>query len=110
MKSGCLGFIFGLILLLLTDGILWWQIKQYLQKKWQKVIYLFQALFFIVLLIFFQYSVGKIQEPGDYFWLEKIIGLLVLIYIPKWSCILFNGIGRKISQKNDRSKRYFQRT
>ena len=109
MKSGCLGFIFGLILLLLTDGILWWQIKQCLKKKWQKTIYLFQALFFIILLMLFQYFVDKVQGPTGYFWIEKIIGLLVLVYSPKVIYIFFNGIGKLLPQR-DRRFNIFQRT
>lgn len=93
MKSGSLIFIISLLLLILIDAVLWYQIKAYIRKKWQIIIYCFQALFFITILIIFQYFVGRIQGPKGYFWIEKLIGILVLFYSPKMIFILLNGIG-----------------
>ena len=39
MRSSNLIFIAGLIFILLTDTIFWIQLKQYLNKKWQILLY-----------------------------------------------------------------------
>ena len=92
MKSGNLGFFIGIILLLLVDGLLWLQIRQSIQKQWVKKIYIFQVLFFIILLTIFHCSVKQIKGANGYFWMEQIIGLLILIYSPKTIYILFHGV------------------
>ena len=76
MRSSNLIFIAGLIFILLTDTIFWIQLKQYLNKKWQILLYGLHTLFFICTLILFQYSVSRLKGPDSYFWIEKLIGLL----------------------------------
>lgn len=93
MKSSNLIFIVGLIFILLTDTIFWIQLKQYLNKKWQILLYRLHTLFFICALFLFQYSISRLKGPGSYFWIEKLIGLLFLFYTPKLIYIVFNGIG-----------------
>ena len=93
MRSSNLIFIAGLIFILLTDTIFWVQLKQYLNKKWQILLYGLHTLFFICALILFQYSVSRLKGPDSYFWIEKLIGLLFLFYTPKLIYIVFNGIG-----------------
>ena len=83
MRSSNLIFIAGLIFILLTDTIFWIQLKQYLNKKWQILLYGLHTLFFICTLILFQYSVSRLKGPDSYFWIEKLIGLLFLFYTPK---------------------------
>lgn len=78
MRSSNLIFIAGLIFILLTDTIFWIQLKQYLNKKWQILLYGLHTLFFICTLILFQYSVSRLKGPDSYFWIEKLIGLLFL--------------------------------
>ena len=56
MRSSNLIFIAGLIFILLTDTIFWIQLKQYLNKKWQILLYGLHTLFFTCTLILFQYS------------------------------------------------------
>lgn len=93
MRSSNLIFIAGLIFILLTDTIFWIQLKQYLNKKWQILLYGLHTLFFICTLILFQYSVSRLKGPDSYFWIEKLIGLLFLFYTPKLIYTVFNGIG-----------------
>lgn len=93
MRSSSWIFIIGLLFLLLTDITLWYQIRQYLHKRWQLILFFLQAVFFIFTLILFQYSVTRLKGPGGYFWIEKIIGLLFLFYTPKFIFILLNGVG-----------------
>ena len=47
MRSSNLIFIAGLIFILLTDTIFWIQLKQYLNKKWQILLYGLHTLFFL---------------------------------------------------------------
>lgn len=93
MRSSNLIFIAGLIFILLTDTIFWIQLKQYLNKKWQILLYGLHTLFFTCTLILFQYSVSRLKGPDSYFWIEKLIGLLFLFYTPKLIYTVFNGIG-----------------
>ncbi len=109
MKSGNLGFFIGIILLLLIDGILWLQIRQSIQKLWIKKIYIFQVLFFIILLIIFHCSVKQIKGANGYFWMEQIIGLLILIYSPKTIYILFNGLASFCKNWNYRISKQLKR-
>ena len=81
MRSSNLIFIAGLIFILLTDTIFWIQLKQYLNKKWQILLYGLHTLFFICTLILFQYSVSRLKGPDSYFWIEKHIGLFFLFLI-----------------------------
>ena len=89
MRSSNLIFIAGLIFILLTDTIFWIQLKQYLNKKWQILLYGLHTLFFICTLILFQYSVSRLKGPDSYFWIEKLIGLY---YTDEWEEIAPQGI------------------
>lgn len=93
MRSSSLIFIVSLLFIILTDTIFWYQLRQYLRKKWQILSYLIHSLVFICALILFQSFVTKIKGPEGYFWFGKIIGLLFLFYTPKLIFILLNGIG-----------------
>ena len=90
MRSSNLIFIAGLIFILLTDTIFWIQLKQYLNKKWQILLYGLHTLFFTCTLILFQYSVSRLKGPDSYFWIEKLIGLLFLMIIRMMSVYKFS--------------------
>lgn len=94
MRSSSLIFVVGLIFIILIDTILWYQLKQYLRKKWQISLFILHNLFFVVSLILFQLFVSHLKGPGGYFWIEKLIGLLFLFYTPKLIFIILNGIGK----------------
>lgn len=67
MRSSNLIFIAGLIFILLTDTIFWIQLKQYLNKKWQILLYGLHTLFFTCTLILFQYSVSRLKGSRQLF-------------------------------------------
>ncbi len=92
MRSSFLILVIGLLFLILTDSILWIQIRQYLKKRWQISLYIFHSLFFIITLILFQFFISRLKGPGGYFWIEKLIGLIFLCYTPKLLFILLNSI------------------
>ncbi len=94
MRSSSLIFVAGLIFIILTDAVLRHQLQKYIYKKWQISLYVLHTLFFLFSLIAFQYCVTRLKGPGAYFWIEKLIGLLFLFYVPKLVFIVFNGIGR----------------
>lgn len=93
MKSNILIFAISLFFLVFLDSILWIQIRQYLRKKWQISLYLFQSLFFITALLLFQCFVSRLKGPGGYFWIEKLIGILFLFYTPKLLFVFLNSLG-----------------
>lgn len=99
MRSSSLIFIAGLIFIVLTDAILWYQLRKYINKKWQISLYVLHSLFFLIALIAFQYTVSRLKGPGAYFWIEKMIGILFLFYVPKVIFILLNGLGRLFRKK-----------
>lgn len=94
MRSSSLIFVAGLLFILLTDSVLWIQLRQYLRKKWQISIYILHSLCFIAALIAFQFFNPYLKGPEGYFWIGKMIGLIFLFYTPKFIFILLNGIGR----------------
>lgn len=94
MRSSSFIFVAGLLFILLTDTILWYQLRQYFRKKWQVAVYILHSILFLVALVIFQTSVTHLKGPQAYFWIGKFIGILFLFYIPKLLFILFNGMGR----------------
>ena len=102
MRSSFLIFAIGALFLSLTDGILWFQLRHLLKKKWQIVSYLAQFLFFILALALFQIFVPRLKGPEGYFWIEKLMGMLLLFYAPKLIFILLNGIGMMLRRWNGR--------
>lgn len=93
-------FILGILSVLLTDAILWHQLKRYLYRKRLFIPYFLQSAFFLAALFLFQYSVSRPRGAGDYFWIEKIMGIVILFYLPKFFFILFNGIGLLFEKAN----------
>lgn len=100
MRNSIFMFFAGLLFILLIDGVVWYQIKQYLRKKWQLILFCTHTLFFVLSLVAFQLLLSHLKSAEAYFWIGKLLGLLFLCYAPKLIFILFNGIGqifRKIS-------------
>lgn len=93
MRSSNLIFIAGLIFILLTDTIFWIQLKQYLNKKWQILLYGLHTLFFTCTLILFQYSVSRLKGPDSYFWDRKTDRSVIFILYTETLYTVFNGIG-----------------
>lgn len=93
MRSSSFMFIAGLIFILLTDGILWFQLRKYLHKNWQILLYCLHSLLFVAALAGFQLGVSHVKGPSSYFWIEKFIGIFFLFYSPKLIFILLNGLG-----------------
>ncbi|MDE5611908.1 MAG: metallophosphoesterase, partial [Odoribacter sp.] len=102
MRSSFLIFAIGALFLSSTDGILWIQLRHLLKKKWQTIAYLFQYLFFILALALFQILVPRLKGPEGYFWIEKLMGILILFYTPKLLFVLLNGIGMIVRKWNKR--------
>lgn len=94
MRSSSLVIVIGIIFIILTDTILWYQLKQYLRKKWQILLYILHNLIFVISLILFQVYVPHLKGPESYFWIEIFVGILFLFYTPKLIFIILNGIGR----------------
>lgn len=94
MRNSSLLFLVGLVFILITDTILWIQIRQYLSQKWKILLYWLHSSFFLIALILYQFTVSRLKGPEAYFWIETFIGIFFLFYVPKVIFILFNGIGR----------------
>lgn len=94
MRSSSLIIVIGIIFIILTDTILWYQLKQYLRKKWQILLYILHNLIFVVSLILYQVYIPHLKGPESYFWIEIFVGILFLFYTPKLIFIILNGIGK----------------
>lgn len=105
MRNSSLIFIVGLIFILVTDTILWIQIRQYLSQKWKTLLYGLHSLFFLIALILYQFTISRLKGPEAYFWIETFIGIFFLFYIPKFIFILLNGIGRLFRKLSNRFTR-----
>lgn len=94
------GFILavGLVFIAMTDTILWYQLRRCIFKKWQISLYILHSLFFLFFLTAFQTGISRLKGPGAYFWIETLIGVLFLFYVPKVVFIVLNGIGKMISR------------
>lgn len=92
MRSSVMIFVVGILFIVITDGTLWYQLRKYIHKRYQIILYSLHTLFFLLALIMFQYGISRLKGPGAYFWIEKFIGLFFLFYVPKLFFILFNGI------------------
>lgn len=110
MRSNIIILIAGIFTVLVIDGILYYQIRRQLRKKWQKGVYLFHTLFFTLLMFLFQYFITRLKGPQGYFWIEKIIGVTFLFYVPKLIFILFHGAGRILCPTGIRLTRFFSLT
>ncbi len=107
MRSSALILITGIFTILAIDGLLYYQLRHQLRKKWQKGIYFFHTLFFISLLFLFQYFIIRLKGPQGYFWIEKIIGITFLFYVPKLVFIVFHGFGSLFRHSGIRITRFF---
>lgn len=100
----------GLIVIILTDTALGLQIKQYLRTRTRRTAYLLHTLFFIAALIAFRLLVPRLKGPEGYFWIEKLVGLFFLFYVPKLIFILFNGIGLLVGKKQVSAGRWISKS
>ena len=92
MRSSVMIFVVGILFIVITDGTLWYQLRKYIHKRYQIILYSLHTLFFLLALIMFQYGISRLKGPGAYFWIDKFIGVFFRFYVPKLFFILFNGI------------------
>lgn len=110
MRSSNWIFLTGALFLILTDSLLWLLLRQYLKKKWQISLYVFHSLFFIVTLALFPHFIPHLKGPGGYFWIEKVIGIITLVYTPKLVFVLLNGIGLIFRKWNSRAADWIKKS
>lgn len=110
MRNSCLIFVISLLFIVLTDTVLWLQIRQYIRRKWITWLYILHSLLFAVVLVAFQYLITRLSGGESYFWIGKMIGILFLVYAPKFIFIVINGISllcRRLSNSFSNGIRYF---
>lgn len=108
MRSNIFILITGLLFILLTDTALFIQIKQYLHRKRNLILYWVHSLIFISILIIYHLTVPSIKGPEAYFWIGKIIGIMFLFYTPKLVFIILNAIGWLGGLLNQKLKSVFR--
>lgn len=90
MRSGSFLLLIGFIFILLTDTLLFIQIKQYLHTKRYILLYWLHSLIFLAGLIVYNFSVPLLKGPEAYFRIGIAFGILFLFYAPKIILILLN--------------------
>lgn len=100
MRSGSLVLLFAFLFVLVTDTLLFIQIKNYLQKRKYILLYVIHTLLFIIGILTYHFIVPRIKSPETYFWIGKGIGILFLFYVPKILFILFNCVAWILSKFN----------
>lgn len=100
MRSGFLVLLFALLFVLVTDTLLFIQIKKYLQKRTYILLYVIHTLLFIAGILTYHFIVPQIKSPELYFWIGKGLGILFLFYVPKILFILFNCVAWILNKFN----------
>lgn len=90
MRSNIFVLLAGLLFILITDSLLFLQIKAYLSKRIYRWAYWLHSFLFLVGLILYHFWVPRLKGPASYYWIELGIGILLLFYIPKVLFILIN--------------------
>lgn len=90
MRNNGFILIFGILFILVTDGILYFQIKQFIQTKKSRLLFLAHSLLFLAALILYHFYIPRLKGPETYYWIGIGIGILILFYIPKVVFIFLN--------------------
>ncbi len=98
MRSNNLIFIAGILSILLTDTLLFLQIKQYLHHKWQIFAYSLYSLLFILIVTACHIAMPLLKGPTAYYWIGTVIGILFLFYTPKLIYIIISILARLCSR------------
>ena len=100
MKTGILILIAGILCVLINDLLLFLQIKRYFKRKVYSYLFWFHSLFFAACIIGYHLFIPTLKGPEAYFWVEKIISLILLFYTPKTIYILVNAFSLLLRQLN----------
>lgn len=100
MRSGSLIFLIGTLFIILTDSVLYIQLKQYLNKRRGKILYGIHSLFFVLLILIYHFTISRLKGPEAYFWVGKAIGIIFLFYTPKLILLIFNIFSWSIGKIN----------
>lgn len=93
MRSSIVITLIGILFVLSTDTALYFSLKTYFRKRWQKILYWVHSGLFIALLLVYHFAVPRLQGPEAYRWIGTMIGTLSLFYTPKLLFLIFNSIG-----------------
>lgn len=90
MRSNSLIYLVGILFIVLTDTILFIQIRKFLYKKQNILFYWLHSLLFILGLTVYNFAVPRLKGPESYYWIGLAIGILFLFYAPKIIFIALN--------------------
>lgn len=76
--------------MLLTDSLLFLQLKRYFKRKIYSYLFWFHSLFFVACIVCYHLFVPTLKGPEAYFWVEKCISIILLFYTPKALYIIVN--------------------
>lgn len=102
MRSNSLIYLIGILFIVLTDTILFIQIRKFLYKKRNILFYWLHSLLFILGLTVYNFAVPRLKGPESYYWIGLAIGILFLFYAPKIIFIVLNilaNIGGLLNRK-----------
>lgn len=108
MRSNILIYLVGILFIVLTDTLLFIQIRKLLRKKRAVFFYWIHSLLFILGLTLYHFIVPRLKGPESYYWIGVAIGILFLFYAPKVIFILLNvlaSIGGLLNRKIQKAGR-----
>lgn len=98
MRSNGLIFIAGLLFIILTDTLLFLQLKNYIRKRSGQIAYIVHSLLFVAGLVLFYKMVPRLKGPENYYWIGLGIGILFLFYLPKIIFLLLYALSWPLSR------------
>lgn len=90
MRSSSFILLLGILFILITDLLLFFRIKQYVQSKRSRLFYGLHTLLFAIALVIYHFYVPRLKGPETYYWIGLGIGILFLFYVPKLVFILLS--------------------
>ncbi|WP_251619923.1 metallophosphoesterase [Odoribacter lunatus] len=109
MRSNSVILLLGILFILVTDSILYFQLKRFLRTCLSRFIFGIHSLLFIIGFILYYVYIPHLKGPESYYWVGLWIGIFILFYIPKIIFILFNILAwpiNRLSHSSGKKTRY----
>lgn len=105
MRSGFFILLSGILFLLLTDTLLFIQLKSLLRKKKWFFLYWGLTLLFLTGFVAYHFTIRQFRQPEMYYWINLAIACFFIFYVPKVLFVCVNALDRGIRTVFHRKKR-----
>lgn len=94
MRTGIGILMGGLLFVLLTDTILYLEIRRHLKRRILAILFWLHSVLFAAGMIAYHFLIPRLESHELYFWIGRGIVLLILFYVPKILFISIDGFSR----------------